>query len=393
MKKLLILSNKVPYPSQDGSSIAMARLLENLLALRTFEITYGALNTVKHHKNLEEFPEKISRAIHLKVFSANTSPTITSAFNNLLFTRAPYHSIRFYIKPMVDWLRGFEQNHFDFVLLEGAFMGDYLHEVQRIAQHCTLRAHNLEHKIWERTSDADRNPLRQWYLKLQSKRLKKFEEALTNNVDSVWSISNEDKKWFERFSSKTTTIAVSIQPQKLLTHLAPLSCFHLGALDWEPNRQGLNWFLTSVWPMVLQKIPNATFHIAGNNPPKHLQSDAVKRYTVHGRVPDAEAFAKSHGIGIVPLLAGSGVRIKMIMNASWGIPMVSTSIGAEGLFNQSNQGVLLADSAEDFAHALVELLKSPNQANTLGKHANQHILSSFGPESIQENIAKAWSVY
>jgi len=68
---------------------------------------------------------------------------------------------------------------------------------------------------------------------------------------------------------------------------------------------------------------------------------------VHGRVPDAEVFAKSHGISIIPLLAGSGVRIKMIMNASWGIPMVSTTIGAEGLFNEINQGVLLADSAED----------------------------------------------
>jgi polysaccharide biosynthesis protein PslH len=392
VKKLLILSNKVPYPSQDGSSIAMARLLEDLLALETFEITYGALNTRKHHKNLMDFPKQISSAIQLKVFNANTSPTITSAVSNLLFTSAPYHSIRFYIKPMVDWLRGFQQGHFDFVLLEGAFMGDYLNDVQRITQHTTLRAHNLEHIIWERTSEAERNPWKKWYLTLQSQRLKKFERTLTKTVDSVWSISNEDKKWFERCNPKTSTIAVSIERQELLTDLAPLSCFHLGALDWEPNLQGLNWFLTSVWPIVLQKIPSATFHIAGNNPPKHLQSDAVMNCTVHGRVPDAEVFAKSHGIAIVPLLAGSGVRIKMIMNASWGIPMVSTTIGAEGLFNEINQGVLLADSAEDFAHALIELLNSRDKANTLGTLANQHILSSFGPEFIQENIAKAWSV-
>ena len=203
MKKLLILSNKVPYPSQDGSSIAMARLLEDLLALETFEITYGALNTRKHHKNLMDFPKQISSAIQLKVFNANTSPTITSAVSNLLFTSAPYHSIRFYIKPMVDWLRGFQQGHFDFVLLEGAFMGDYLNDVQRITRHTTLRAHNLEHIIWERTSEAERNPWKKWYLTLQSQRLKKFERTLTKNVDSVWSISNEDKKWFERCNQKT----------------------------------------------------------------------------------------------------------------------------------------------------------------------------------------------
>jgi glycosyltransferase involved in cell wall biosynthesis len=72
--------------------------------------------------------------------------------------------------------------------------------------------------------------------------------------------------------------------------------------------------------------------------------------------------------------------------------MVSTRIGAEGLFNESNQGVLLADSAEDFASALIELLKTPENATTMGMQANRHILSSFGPKSIQENIVSAWSV-
>jgi len=289
-------------------------------------------------------------------------------------------------------LRGFEKSQFDFVLLEGAFMGDYLNEVKRIGKHCTLRAHNLEHKIWERTSETGTNPLKNWYLTLQSKRLKKFEIGLVENADTVWSISEEDKKWFEKFNPKTTTIAVSIVQQEPLSNLAPLACFHLGALDWDPNLQGLDWFLTSVWPIVLRKVPNATFHIAGNNPPKYLQSEEGKNYIVHGRVPNAEEFAKSHGVAIVPLLAGSGIRIKMIMNASWAIPMVSTRIGAEGLFNDTNQGVLLADSAEEFASALIELLRTPKNAKAIGIQANLHILSSFGPEFIQENIASAWSV-
>ena len=392
MKKLLILSNKVPYPSQDGSSIAMARLLENILALQTFEITYGALNTKKHFKDPKDFPAPIAQAINLEVFNVNTSPSISSALNNLCFSRAPYHSIRFFVRPMIEWLRGFEDNQFDFVLLEGAFMGDYLNEVQRVGRHCTLRAHNLEHRIWQRTSEAGINPLKNWYLTLQSKRLRKFEIGLVANVDTVWSISEEDKKWFEKINPKTTTIAVSIVEQELLSNLTPLTCFHLGALDWEPNLQGLDWFLTSVWPRVLKKIPNATFHIAGNNPPQRLQSEQSKNYTVHGRVPDAEEFAKSHGVAVVPLLAGSGIRIKMIMNASWAIPMVSTRIGAEGLFNESNRGVLLADSAEEFASALIELLTSPKNAATLGMQANRYILSGFGPESIQKNIASAWSI-
>ncbi|MDC1363926.1 hypothetical protein N8196_01570, partial [Schleiferiaceae bacterium] len=84
MKRLLILSNKLPYPANDGSSIAMARLLEDLLALNTFAITYGALNTQKHHKDINDFPKRVSKAITLKSFEVNTSPSVHSALNNLL---------------------------------------------------------------------------------------------------------------------------------------------------------------------------------------------------------------------------------------------------------------------------------------------------------------------
>ena len=392
MKRLLILTNKLTYPANDGSSIAMARLLEDLLALNTFAITYGALNTQKHHKDINHFPKRVSKAITLKTFEVNTSPSVHSALNNLLFSRAPYHSVRFFVKPMIDWLGTFENGYFDFVIIEGAFMGDYLKDLRRIGQHCTLRAHNLEHLIWKRTSQAVSNPLKKWYLTLQSNRLKRFEEVLTKSVDSIWSISEEDNFWFKAINPASTTISVSIAQQEVMTNLTHLSCFHLGALDWEPNLQGLEWFTSQVWPRVLREIPNATFHVAGNNPPKHMQSDQKKNITVHGRVPDAQEFAKSHGIAVVPLLAGSGVRIKIIMNASWGVPMVSTRVGAEGLFNATAQGVVLADSAEEFSQALIALLQNPEKSLALGHTANQHILSNFGPKSIQEKIAQAWSV-
>jgi hypothetical protein len=231
VKKLLILSNKVPYPSQDGSSIAMARLLEDVLALQTFEITYGALNTKKHFKDPKDIPIDIARAIEFKIFNVNTSPTIYSALNNLFFSRAPYHSIRFFVKPMIEWLRGFEKNQFDFVLLEGAFMGDYLNEAKRIGKSLHIAGAQL------RTLESGRepvkqvlNPVKNWYLTLQSKRLKKFEMGLVENINSVWSISEEDKKWFEKFNRKTTAITVSIQQKEPVSNLIPLACFHLGAL-------------------------------------------------------------------------------------------------------------------------------------------------------------------
>ena len=85
MRKVLILSNKVPYPAKDGSSIAMARLLENLIEMGDCHITYGAINTIKHRKNIEDFPKNVLEKIALKTFEANTSPTVFNGFSNLLF--------------------------------------------------------------------------------------------------------------------------------------------------------------------------------------------------------------------------------------------------------------------------------------------------------------------
>lgn len=390
MAKVLILANKIPYPSKDGSSIAKARLLECLLEIPGIEITYCAINTVKHRKNVADFPEEILSKIDLQTFNEDTTPAAGSALKNLLFSNKPYHTIRFFVHSVREWMNSFESGHFDYIILEGAFMGDYLPLSRVKGKKVILRTHNLEHIIWERTSIHTGDPFKKLYLKIQSNRLRSFEERLTQMVHAVWSISPVDAYWFKALNENTFHIPVSIDICDPVEEVKPDCCFHLGALDWRPNLQGLNWFVDEVWPRVLEKKPNAQFHIGGNNTPQYVQSIPEKNIIVHGKVPSAEAFAKSHGISVIPLLSGSGIRIKLLENGRYGIPSVSTRVGAEGVYNTDNSIIPLTDFPAQFAKKLVELMDDPAAAREMGIAMQEDMKQRFSKEAAVSMMQNAW---
>ena len=251
--KVLILSNKLPYPSDDGSSIAMARLLETLM-FKELELYYFAINTDKHFKDLE-VSKTHQPDVTFESFTWNTSPKASTALGNLA-TSLPYHVSRFYIPTLLKRLEAFETDSFHTVVVEGAFMGMYVSEANRIGQQTILRAHNVEHEIWQRLAENEQNPLKRWYLNLQSRRLKRFETQLSQAVDQIWCISEKDQKWFESITAAAASfVPTAVLPKPGPTSIQALRCHHLGALDWAPSIQGLQWFMTEIWPQVLERVP------------------------------------------------------------------------------------------------------------------------------------------
>lgn len=390
MNKVLVLSNKVPYPTKDGSSIAMARMLEVLLDLTGTSITYGALNTTKHWKHIDDFPSEIMDRISLHVFDVDTSPRISTGLSNLFLTNKPYNVTRFFVYSMRQWLETFDEGHFDVVIIEGAFMGYYVPTAKTIGKKVILRSHNLEHLIWQRTKENTLDPIKKTYYAIQARRLRKFEEKLARICDGIWSISPVDNFWFKALNSNSHFVPVSLKNAEPLEALSPNKCFHLGAMDWKPNKMGVEWFIQKVWPQVLKLNPLAEFHIAGNNMPTNFKTDAEKNIFIHGRVPSAEIFAKSHGIAVIPLLAGSGVRIKLLENGRWSIPMISTRIGAEGIYKDGNNEIVLADFPQDMAQKLVTMMANPIATLEMGKRANVDIMNRFGHLKAVEIVQSIW---
>ena len=176
-------------------------------------------------------------------------------------------------------------------------------------------------------------------------------------------------------------MSVNIQAKK---------CFFLGALDWLPNLESVEWFLTHVWPLVYASDSSIEFHLAGNKTPSHLLNVNLPGVTVHGRVASAEEFTKNHGVSVIPLLSGSGVRIKLLENGYHGIPTVSTSIGAEGVYSTSDNIIPLADNAESFAKHVVKLCTDSAKATAVAEALHEDISRRFSSANSIQAILSAW---
>jgi glycosyltransferase involved in cell wall biosynthesis len=254
---------------------------------------------------------------------------------------------------------------------------------RRYSTPAAYRAHNLEYQIWARLAAATPNPVKKWYLRLQADRLKTEEFNAWSTFKAIVPIVKTDAQAIAlhlgKFPHQTNSTAlftyqpgIAIERPFAFIH-QPLSLFHIGSMEWQANEQGVLWFLQKVWPLLLVKYPKAQFHLAGKGlsktDPRFFQTGVVN----HGEVPDAEDFMHQHGIMIVPIQAGSGIRIKTLEAMALGVPVVSTTVGAQGLNITPHKEIILADEPQSFTNAIVSLLANPTKAQELTIHARAYV--------------------
>jgi glycosyltransferase involved in cell wall biosynthesis len=136
-------------------------------------------------------------------------------------------------------------------------------------------------------------------------------------------------------------------------------------MHWPPNADGITRFAREVWPLVVQQEPDAMLTVIGKNPPAALGNGSVQNVEITGYVKDPAPYLSETAAFIVPLHAGGGMRVKILDAWCWGLPVVSTTIGAEGLRYEDQVNLLIGDGAEQFAAAVVSLIRSPGQAREL----------------------------
>ena len=169
------------------------------------------------------------------------------------------------------------------------------------------------------------------------------------------------------------------------------SLFHLGALDWMPNQQAIQWFLEDIWPKVLEQKPDAKFYVAGRNLPDWITDLKIKGVIIEGEVQSAADFINSKEIMVVPLLSGSGMRIKIVEGLALGKCIISTSIGAEGIHYSNNENILIADTAEDFAAAIIKCLDNEKLPLEIGRKARLLAEKEYDNDKITEELTGFYS--
>jgi glycosyltransferase involved in cell wall biosynthesis len=393
--RILQLCNKAPFPANDGSSIAISTLAQGL-ADNGMEVHVLSINTKKHFKPDQNISAALKQKTNYQSVYKNADTSALGAFLNL-FSSQSYFVSRFFFKEYEEVLiKKLQTNSFDIVQLEGVFMATYIPIIKKYSNaKIVLRSHNVEHQIWERHLLSEKNFLKKMYLTIQNNRLKGFEINTCNKVDAIVTITDEDKKNISSICPKTPIntclTGVNLEEYKqVLQSKNPNTLFHFASMDWMPNIEAVDWLVTHVWNTIVKQQPEATLILAGKGMPERIKKLNSKHIIIIDDVIDAVAFYNTYDIMLVPLWSGSGLRIKLVEGLAYGKAIITTSIGAEGIDYEKNKHLLIADTSEEFASAILSLISNSTLKLNLQKAARNLAEKHF---DYKVNAAKLIAFY
>ncbi len=394
--RILQLTPKPPVPAVDGGALAMNSVTECLLHAG-HEVKVLCIETRKH----PFLPEKISAAYKtatkIEAVFVNTEIKIGSAFSNL-FSSSCYNVERFYSQEFENKLIEILQKEtYDIIQLESLYMMPYFDVIRKNSKaKIVLRAHNVEAHLWNRRTLQEKNALKKKWFEHLTKNLFTYEAEAFTKVDGILPITAEDERTItEMTKGKINSIevlpfAMTLPEMKAEIKPKPFTVFHIGAMDWQPNVEGVTWLLKEVWPKVIATIPHAELHLAGRDFPVDERFTGVSVF-IHGEIENAFDFMNEYSIMTVPLLTGGGMRVKLVEGMALGKAIVTTSIGAEGTNTENEKQVMIKNSPADFATAICQLLNNEIYARELGVRAKEFAKTNFDSAAASKKLTDFYS--
>lgn len=255
---------------------------------------------------------------------------------------------------------------------------------RRLTVPSVLFTHNVESEIFRRHADVSPSALKRIVWRNQLRKMERFERDALARFRTVVAVSDRDAAWFreelgipraEVIPTGVDTDFFSWSPPGEVGRVA-----FTGSMDWLANIDAMDWFLDDVWDRVARQTPEASLRVIGRNPPASLVAKARERglpWDFTGFVDDVRPHVHGSSVYVIPLRVGGGTRIKVFEAMAMGCPVVSTSIGVEGLPLEPGRHYLRADTAEDFAGAVVRLLRDPDLRLALSREARRCVEERF----------------
>lgn len=252
-----------------------------------------------------------------------------------------------------------------------------------------LFQHNVETVIWRRYAETAADPVRRLYFGLQARRMFDFEGRSCRQAGHIVAVSATDAtRMRELFGvSRVSAIPTGVN----LEYFTPTGAAKpsadlafVGSMDWMANRDGVAYFLTEILPRIRARRPATTFAVIGRNPADDLLEQARRdpQLIITGTVPDIRPHLWGAAISVVPLRIGGGTRLKIYESMAARVPIVSTTVGAEGLEYEPGTHLRVADTAEAFANECLDLLANADARQKLAEAAWQLVATRFSWEQV-----------
>ena len=392
--KLLWLKTELLHPVDKGGKIRTYHLLKHLKA--DHHITYLTLDDgaapPDAAASASEYCHDLIRIPHLTRAKFSAGFYAELALN--MASSLPY-AIRKYKSDAMTLAitEATPKDRFDVVICD--FLAPAVNLPRDLQTPVVLFQHNVEAEIWRRHYEVQQNPAKRLYLYRQWRKMQCFERDACRSVDSVIAVSEADAEMMERDYGVAkvydipTGVDVDFLKPSNSTSARPNSLVFTGSMDWLPNEDAMRYFIDYILPIVKQRIPEVHLTIVGRNPYPSLVELAQRdpALTVTGRVDDVRRYIEDAVAFIVPIRIGGGTRLKIYEAMAMEKPVISTTIGAEGLPVHDGAQLLIADDPKTFAEAVVKVLSDAEFATRLGTDAAQLVRQNFGWPGVAATFA------
>jgi glycosyltransferase involved in cell wall biosynthesis len=265
---------------------------------------------------------------------------------------------------------------------------DFLHSTvlgpAALAVPSVLFTHNVESEIFRRHAAVAANPIKRALFRDQLRKMERFERDTLRRFDTVVAVSDRDAALFrDSFGLARAEVIPTGVDVEFFSYAPPGDSGVIaftGSMDWLANIDAVDWFLEQVWDLVVREVPGARFKVIGRNPPAFLAAKARAKglpWDFTGFVDDVRPHVRGCSAYVIPLRVGGGTRLKAFEAMAMGCPVVSTSIGVEGLPLEPGRHYLRADTAPSLAAALVRLLREADLRQRIAREARRHVEESF----------------
>jgi glycosyltransferase involved in cell wall biosynthesis len=382
MTRVLVVDEELPWPLDSGKRIRTMELLRRLagefevrlLFPRDPAVPDEALAAVAE-TGVRPFP--VPRRAPRK----RGLPFAWACLANLFSTR-PYmaaaHRSRTVSRRVADQVRS---GGIDLVHVEWTPLVENVPEGLDVP--VCVTAHNVESEVFERAARNETSLPRRAYLALQARKVARHEAACLSRADAVIAVAERDAvRLRERLGPRgprVTVVENGVDASRFApperNGVEPSSLVFVGSLDWRPNQDAAVWFADEVFPRIRARRPDARFSVVGRSPPPWLVRRLEGRpgVALHASVADVRPHVGRAAACVVPLRVGGGSRLKICEALAMGRPVVSTSVGAEGL--AVDGGVEIADGAGGFAAAVERVLSSPEDAAARARRGREAVLA------------------
>ena len=315
-----------------------------------------------------------------------------------LFDRLPYAAGKYRsaaYRAQVD--ECLSRSAYDIVVCD--FLVPAVNMPERLPCPSVVFTHNVEAEIWRRHCERQRGPLRRMLFRQQWQRMLRFEGATISRFDLVLAVSDADGDTLQRLYPSSLrqpvfTVATGVDTTFFgPRHETARGEHHLvftGSMDWIPNEDAMNHFCHDVLPLVRTHEPSITLSIVGRAPTPAVQRlTSIPGVEVTGRVDDVRDYIARASVYIVPIRIGGGTRLKIFEAMAMGKAVVSTTIGAEGLPVTNGRDLLIADTPEQFAAAIVSLLRDPARREQLERSARALVVDRYDWSAVAGQLEEA----